>query len=312
MWKDERLEPAFPPMNLEAATAVMQMHRERIGELVGSSAVFGQSQPGVTTGYHDALQIDQNEHLDSRIEQNICTGAEDATRLMYAHVAAMNEKLQLFDVRLDKKGNSYGDYVPLDPKWLTPFPQVNAKVKSDRPTNYMQNMQVFLQATADRAGPGTPAVPDDWGREKLLGITNPDEMQQMVDAQTARRTAMSSGVVGDLILQRLKMKQIAAGTPNVSAATATQADPSLQQAIQGMNGPGGEAQQTGGVAPNTLTAEMQGRAAAGVPPQLSQPQSQPPAPGVPHGIQGVGGGNAPGNAQMPEVMANTQRLMQGH
>lgn len=291
MWADERLENAWRPMQLDLPSYYLGQIRERIGELAGSSSLFGQSQAGVTTGYHENLAISQAEHLDNKAEDHLATGAVDATELFSLHVIAMGEPLPVYHTTSDKRGRAYGEYIALDPKDLQPMPRISAKVRTESGLDYSVNIQTFMQATADRNGNG-PAVDDDWGREKLLGVTSPDEMQKRIDLQSMRRAAVGANVITQKVLERVALLQAQAGTPSVTPAMAGASDPALQQAVQTLNAPGGEAEAMGGVAPDQLAAQMEGRANTGI-------------------GQGVGGGPAMGAPQMPQVIARSQGLMQG-
>lgn len=311
MWADERLENAIKPIDINAAQWFMSQIRERIGELAGSQAIFGSRQPGVTTGYHESLQISQAEHLDNKIEQNVAEGAVDATVLFLKHIEAMDEKVPVWTTeRSPKYGDigSYGWVTPEDVKRLRPA-QIAARVRTPRDTDYPVKLQAFMQATADRRGPGTPAMDDDTARDVILGLDAPDEVQRKIDRQNIRQRIMDAGFIDQKVMEKLSVAVVKAGTPTVTGDMAAQADPALQQATQMLNGPGGEAEQTGGVAPNLLAAQMEGRQEAGVPSLSSTPSR--PTPGGVRPRNGMGGGLARGMAQPVQTAGRGDQLLRG-
>ena len=305
MWSGEKIENVTKPMDFTTAQWAMAQFRERIGELAGSQAIFGSRQPGVTTGYHESLQISQAEHLDNKIEQNLAEGAVDATWLFLKHIEAMDEKVPVWTSEKNKKGQEIGNY-----GWLTPEDvgklrpaQIAARVRTPRDTDYPVKLQAFMQATADRRGPGTPAMDDDSARDLILGLDSPDEVQRKIDKQNVRQRLVDSGFIDKKVMEELNVALAKAGTPSISPDQAAMADPALQQAAQQLNGPGGEAEMTGGVSPDLLTSMMEGRQLSGTP--------QRPAPGGVRPRNGMGGGLATGAAQPLQTLARGAQLLQG-
>jgi len=305
MWSDERLENATKPVDIRTIEYQMSQYRERISELSGSSSLFGNRQPGVTTGYHESLQISQAEHLDNKIESNIAEGAVDATMILLKHIQAMDEKVPVWTSEKHPKHGDVGSY-----GWITPddvgklkAAQLGARVRTPRDTDLPQRIQAFMQATADRRGPGTPAMDDDSARDMLLGLDAPDEVQRKIDKQNVRQRMMDSGFIDKKVQEMLNVAVAKAGTPSVSPDQAAMADPALQQATQELNAPGGEAEMTGGVAPNLLAAQMEGRQLSGTP--------QRPTPGGVRPRNGLGGGLAPGAGQPAQTAGRGAQLLQG-
>jgi hypothetical protein len=260
------------------------------------------------------------------MEQNLAEGAIDATLVFLKHIEAMGEKVPVWISENQPKLGQVGEYgwiTPEDIKKLKPA-QLGAKVRTPRDTDLPVRIQAFLQATADRRGPGTPALDDDTGREMLLGLESPDDIQRKIDKQNVRQRMMDSGFIDKKVQELLNVSLVKEGTPNVSPDQAAQADPALQQATQQLNGPGGEAEMNGGVAPNLLSSQMQGRQMSGTP--MMPPQAPAPSPAAPPQLlstpqrptpggvrprNGMGGGLAPGGAQPSQTQGRGAQLLRG-
>jgi len=310
MLTDERIENVVKPMDIMAIEAFLNFSRSRMAELAGAPALYGQRQPGVTTGYHENLQITQAEHLDNNLEAGIAAGALDANAVIFGHIDAMGERLPLF-VQKKAQGRIFGDFIYIEPADLHPRPQMSVKVRAPRPVDLLTNAQAFMQLTSDRAGPGTPAVDDTWGRENLLGVDYPDEMDSRIKIQNAMREAAQTGVVRTEVMQRLNLELIARGTPSVSPGMAQQADPALIQAAMQM-GTQGEAAGMGGLSPQLATSLAS--AGQGLPMPAPMPMGSPGLPTGPKAggtLMGMGGGSAPGAPQPQQQIGRAPVLMAG-
>lgn len=310
MWSDERIENAAKPMDFSTAAWFMAQIRERISELAGSSNLFGGRSPGITTGYHENISIAQAEHLDNKMEQNLAEGAVDATWLFLKHIEAMGEKVPVWTTEKTPKHEEVGSYgwiTPEDVAKLKPA-QIAARVRTPRDTDYPVKLNAFMQATADRRGPGTPAMDDDTARDLILGLDSPDEIQRKIDKQNVRQKLLDSGFLEKKVMERLNLAIVQQDTPQLTPEMAAGVDPALQQAAQQVNGPGGPAEQMGGVSPEMLMAQMQGREMSGLPQLSGTPER--PTPGGVRPRNGMGGGLPNGAPQPAQTQGQIAQIMQ--
>lgn len=298
MWKDEKLENVFKPMMPENVEALLKFTRERIGELAGAANVYGGRTPGITTGYHESISIAQAEHLDNKLEDNVCAAVTDWARLIFLHARELGETLPVFALQRRKGaegpvGRTYGNYVALGPADFVIPPQMAAKVISTRPQDVMQQLQAFDLATRDRRGSGTPALDDDTARDIFLPqIEASDEVSDRITIQNAKQYAHQQGVVNQEVAQRLQLELIKRGTPQVTPETVAGADPALTQTAFQM-GATGEA---------ALSPGMAGAIA-------SHSVPLPTGNGVMEARTGTGGGPAPGAAQVPQTLGRARQLL---
>lgn len=266
---------------------------QRMNELAGSPALFGERSPGVSTGYHQQLQLTQAEHLDSQLEAALSRGVIQGIQKMFKHIRAMNEKVYVF---ASEKNQSSGQYICIDPTKLDPIPQLGAKVRDPRPTDLLSAAQTFIQLTSIRPGHNTPAVPDNWAREELLGIHNPEDMERDIMEQGFRE-AVSNPATNPLIvqeiMQRLGMELAKRQQSALTPGDVSGSSPAFQQAVSMMNGPGGEAPMMGGVSPGSANAQVEAKSGAG---------------GL---LKGVGGGLAPGAPQPAQTYGRGRQIMRG-
>ena len=275
---------------------------QRMNALAGSPALFGERSPGVSTGYHQQLQLTQAEHLDAQIEEAIARGVKQGVTKVFLHVKAMGEKMYVFSPELKgARDRNSGQYICIDPSKLDPIPQIAAKVRDPRPTDLLSAAQTFIQLTQIRPGHNTPAVPDAWAREELLGIHNPEDMERDIMEQSFRE-AVSNPATNPLIVQdimqrlgmELAQRQAATVTPDEVAG----ASPAVRGAIGQMNQPGGEASQMGGISPMNAGAQIDGNRKA----------ATTGAAGL---LKGVGGGLAPGQPQPAQTFGRGRQVMRG-
>lgn len=116
----EDLKPQFEPKEDPTVPWLFDQIKEQLGKLGGSPVLFGMRQPGVDTGYHQALQITQGEHLDEKIEQHLVQGAINRATLFFQHVRAGKEEVFAHFAQEDSKGHKQGKYVSIKPDELFP------------------------------------------------------------------------------------------------------------------------------------------------------------------------------------------------
>jgi hypothetical protein len=315
LWKSEDLDvlkthdPA-PGAQWFYSTLVSQMEK-----LSGSSAVYGQQDPGVRTGYHAFLQISQSEHLDEKLDAHLAAGAISRGLIYLQHIRAMQEKVWVFHRWDDSRGHKTGKYIAIDPKALTPLPELDAAVRRPKAIDWDASMRTAQLASQDTQGPGTPTMSMDTIRETILGMDAPDVEEQKIQVQNEKRKLMETGVMSKLIGQRIGLIMAERANPNMSAVAAAAADPALLASIQNTG-----AEAMGGISPETALGLVEGGVAAGVDPFADEgaasgavPGGSPPPAGNPaQGMSGVGGGPAPYRPQ-PEQAAGREimRRMQG-
>ncbi len=292
MWKGEELVPLVEPRLNPEVQWFWGVLTERIQQLAGSTSVFGQHQPGVSTGYHEALQIAQAEHLDNKIEEHLARGAVGRATLVLEHCVAGGEKWYVFHSYKDGRGRLNGKYITLDPDKLVPLPRMSARVRAPKPQDTSLALQAMLQATAPR-GNGRPLMDDDTALSTYGGFEAPDEIRRKVDEQMERERLIASGVLSQLIAQRLNMLIVRNQAPPITGEMAAQADPALLAAAQQIN-EGGETLGMGGVAPQTALAQADARAEQGI-----------------HPLNGLGGGLPAGAPQPNQTLARGLQVMQG-
>jgi hypothetical protein len=313
LWKSEDLDvlktnDPNPGAQWFYSTIISQMEK-----LSGSAAIYGQQEPGVRTGYHAFLQISQSEHLDEKLDAHLVTGAINRGMIYLMHIRAAREKMWVFHRWDDSRGHKLGKYIAIDPKTLSPLPELDASVRKPRPIDYDAAVRTAQLASQDRAGPGTPLMDDDTIYETILGVDAPDLIQQKIAVQNEKRKLLDTGVLSQLIGQRIGLIMAKKTNPNMSAVTAAGADPALLASISNTG-----AEALGGVSPETAAALIEGGAATGTDPFATPngavvsgaPAGSPPPAGVPaQGMSGVGGGPAPYRPQ-PEQAAGRAIMRQ--
>lgn len=292
LWKGENMEILFKPQGNPMFESVYDKTFQRMSDLAGSAAVMGGKLPGVDTGYHHELQISQSEHLDAKIEENFATGAVNDAMLFLSHVKAIGEKVYVKPMKKDARGRYYGDAISLSAKDLDPMPTLVAKVRGVSPLSTVANLRAVLEATAPRPEGLGPLYDDQTAMEKFLGEEAPDEILAKRDIQRERNGLIQSGVLSKMIGQKLNMMMVEDGVPSVSPEMAAGADPALLQSLQGMNADG-TTEQMGGVDPRLLSAQLEGRDMAGMPPATEQ---------VVTPRNGLGGGVPAGQPQPEQIL----------
>lgn len=293
MWKGETLLPLVEPKPDPEAEWLYRVMSERLSQIAGAPSLFGQHQPGVSTGYHEQLQISQAEHLDNAIEANLAKGAVARAELILKHVVAMDEKVPVYHQALDPKGRPYGSYIDLDPRKLKPLPRLAAKVRAPRPQDTPVALQAMLQATSARPGSNLPLLSDETALQQYGGFENPDEEIRKVRIQEEQRSLIASGILQKEIAEKVNMLLVKEQAPNTGAQQGATADPALLAAAHGINA-GGETEAMGGVNPARVEAAATGAAKQTI-----------------HPLNGLGGGTPEGMAQPNQTLARGQQVMQG-
>lgn len=288
----EEILPIFKPEEDPMAMWLFDKIQEQVGKLGGSSVLFGGREPGVDTGYHQAIQQTQAESLDNKLEQHIAAGGEQEAVLMLLHAKKLNEKIYMHYAEVDEmSGRKKGKYVELDPDDLTPLPRMDVKVRNQRPVDYIAALRAAREASDDRGGKG-PLLSDDTIRQDILSIEGPDIEYNKIIIESQKREIISNGMLSAKIGEKINIKLATTGIPSVSPEMLSKADPALIAAIKG--GQGAAAQQ-GGTDPALLAgvAEQSG---------LGGPQ------GGPAGGMGLPPGPATGD---PEEMNRLGEAVQG-
>ncbi len=306
MWATERLEDAYKPMQDPTLEWLWGVIRERIGELAGSSSVYGVHQPGVTTGYHENLQITMAEHLDNQIEQNLAQGAVMRVRKMLKHMKATTrevdgelkaEKVYVRTSAVDEKGRKHTKHVEINPDDIDIQDlQLSAKVRAERPIDFMANIDAALKATQIRPGHETPLLDDHTALEKIMGFTDPEDLELKKVEQRSWERLLQSEFIDQQIAERLQMAMLRESGPAPTDAQAAQASPAFQQAFDVVN-ENGEAAAAGGTEPDLRAQQIENRRA--------------PTSGAGGALMGQGGGLAPGQPQPAQTYGRGAALMQG-
>lgn len=307
IWKGERIYPLIQAADNPVARWAFDQITRQMELLSGASAVYGQREPGVRTGYHAQLQISQSEHLDERIEYHLVQGAIQRAHLVLLHARQLNESIPVH-YRVKRNGQVSGEYITLTPKMLSHLPELDATVRRPRPIDYDAALRAAITASQDRGGPGTPLLDDDTIRERILGEESPDEIKRKIYIQNEERKLLASGILSQMIGQRLGIILAQRQKPDLGPEQFSRADPALLQALARQNASGRTAG-FGGVNPADLAGQLEGAAAQGVPlpgqpggPQI--PPQPPPGMRAQSAIMGQGGGYPPGVPQPAQRVAD--------
>lgn len=268
LFNDESLEPLFKAQDDPAVPWLLGQIQNQMGRLGGSPVLFGDSGPGVETGYHQSLQITQAEHLDEKIEQHLSQGAIQRATIVLSHVKASGQKVPVHYVETGNDGKKRGKYLILDPDKLSPMPRFDALVRKPRPVDFAAALRSAREASDERQGKG-PLLSDDTIRESILNINSPDEEKLKILIEKQKNSLVESGVLSERIAEALNLKLAQEGTPDISPEVASSADPAVLQAMDNLKRNAAAVQ--AGVSPQI--AEQAG----GVPLATGQPvgQSQP-------------------------------------
>lgn len=274
LFKGEEFSPMFEAQTDETVPWMMTLIKDQLGRLGGSVATLGMNEPGVYTGYHQQLNITQAEHFDEKIEQHVVQGAINSAKKGLLHIQKLGETVWSHYVTVNADNEKTGRYHKIEPEQLEPLPQMDARIRKPRPIDFVASLRAAAEASNEREGKG-PILPDDAIREEILGRTSPDIDARKVLMESQKRKLINSGVLDNIIFQRLNLKLVQQETPKVSPEQINQIDPALQQSIQGASI--NQAPNMGGIDPQLLAAQIMSRGNTGIPTGMPTGAPQPEA-----------------------------------
>lgn len=251
----EKLEPLMKASASPLTPWLFDQIKDQLNRLGGSTVLFGENQPGVDTGYHNAQQISQAEHLDEKIEQNLARGAINRFTIILLHVRQLGEKVWVHyrDSNKETRGRK-GRYISIDPKMLTPLPRLDVAVRRPRSIDYIASLRAAREATDDRNGRG-PLLSDSYVRNKILAVDFPDTEEKQIIIEEEKFKLRQAGIIQEKIAQAINLNLAKQGAPQISQEMLSQVDPALLEAIQASQT--GNAANAGGINPATLGAAEQ-------------------------------------------------------
>ena len=252
IYKGESVEPLFQPVDDPIVPWVYDKLQEQMARLGGSPVIFGQRTPGVETGYHQALQITQAEHLDEKLEQHFSVAAANRARIMLQHIKVMDlGEVYTHHTEINTQGKRSGKYYTIDPNDLSPMPRMDAQVRRPRPVDFSANIRAAREASDERQGKG-PIMSDDSIRADLLSMPAPDIEKHKIDVERAMRRIWDSGVLDAKILEALNIKLATQGVPTeFSGPVAPAASEAAQQLTNGAQPQNVQSPTNGNVPPST-------------------------------------------------------------
>jgi len=251
IFKGESLEPLFTAQSNPTVPWAMEQIKDQLNRLGGSTVLFGQHQPGVDTGYHNAQQVSQAEHLDEKIEQHIAQGAVRHFTMILKYIRSLDEKAYVHYSEDHGEKRRNGRYISIDPKSLYPLPRLDVAVRRPSSIDYITNIRAAREATDDRNGRG-PLMSDSMARGKFLNIEYPDVEKRAIVIETEERKLLEAGVITEKITEAINIKLAQKGVPDISADALANVDPALLQSLQQLEM--GNAAQQGGLDPAHLAA----------------------------------------------------------
>lgn len=273
LFMGEDLEPIFTPREDPTVPFMMDLIASQLSNLGGSNVLYGQRQPGVDTGYQNAQQVSQAEHLDEKVEQHAVQGAINEGTIVMLYARNAQEKIWCHYVEPDEKGKQItGDYVYFDPDDLRPLPRLDARVRKPRPVDFIAAVRAARDASDERQGKG-PLLSTQTIRQEILARESPDEEDSLVRIEAAKNKIIASGILDSMIMEQLNLKLAAQG-PQPTQQQMSQASPYAMGAVQQVAG--NEAVQGGGIHPDTLAAASQrlNMPDGGMAPTDSQPEAR--------------------------------------
>ena len=248
IFKDEKVSPLFQPVDDPMVPWVFDKLQDQLGRLGGSPVIFGQSQPGVETGYHQALQITQAEHLDEKIEQHLSIGAARRAQILLQHIKAMDlGEVYVHYTETSRKGSKTGKYYTINPNQLSPMPRLDAQVRRPRPVDFAASIRAAREASDERQGKG-PILSDDTIRSDILSITAPDIEEHKIRVERQELKIWESGIIDIKVMEALNIKLATAGVPtDVNAANAAPAAQEAASQLIGEQPPSGNGASPNGV-----------------------------------------------------------------
>lgn len=273
LYTDEDIAALPQEVAIEAIQYRMGQLENQMAMLGGSPALYGMHQPGVDTGYQEAQRISQSKSLDEMTEDRLEAGAIDVGQLVLLQSRTLGEELPVTYVaeREDAPGKKFAKTLWLSPEKLTPLPTLDATVTKPAPEDWPSMARVFNDLTTPQ-GERPAAVTLEWGRENLLGIQQPQQMERALLLQDMKLGALKSGVVGNMVLNELNLLVAESMGPNITEQQMAGSDPAGLMAMQQMMQPGGAATMpgSGGLSPELLAMAQgisgPGRRVGGTPP----------------------------------------------
>lgn len=259
LFSGEEVSPIFEPAADPAAQWLYSLINQQFHRLAGSPVVYGERERGVETGYLQNLQLTQAEHLDTKLEHHLVRGAINRVELMLLHIRAMGEPVYVGYSDMSEEGRRYTKYEEIRPEDIYPLPRMDARVRKQRPLDFMAAIRAALDASAPRRGPGTPLLPDDVIYEEILGLGQPDLIKKKIWIQSEQDRLLASGVLAERVARRLGLARMDAPR-GFSAQLLQEADPALVEALR-QKLQEVEARELGGVSPEVVEGLM------GQPPQ---------------------------------------------
>jgi len=230
IFKGEKIFPLFEAQHDDSVPWIMDEIKQQMSQLAGGTSLFGGRSPGVETGYHQNLQITQAEHLDEKIEQHISWGAVQRVTIMMKHIKRIGDVWVNY-IDEDESNAKISLYTKISRGDLTPMPRMAAQVRKPRPIDFAAAVRSARDVTDERGGKG-PLFSDETAREEILGVTSPDIEERRILVESEKRKAIASGVVTQEIQRKLSMVLAVEGAPSPTMGDASNADPSLNEAIQ--------------------------------------------------------------------------------
>ena len=254
----EKLSPIFNKTTYSPQVPwAMSQIKDQLGKLGGSGVLFGENQPGVDTGYHNAQQISQAEHLDEKIEQHLSKAAVDHYTIMMLYARNFGEKIWTHYSE-PVKGSSgrakRGGYIELDPKDLSPLPLLDVRVRKPDIISIIANIRAAREATDDRNGKG-PLISDDTARDLFLALDYPDIEDKKTIIEAEKRKLRDANILTDKISQAVNIKLTKKGVPDISPEMLQNVDPALIEALKTQAS--GQAAGAGGINPDYLGQNQQ-------------------------------------------------------
>ena len=267
MYIGEEMRPLVQPSDNPMLTWVYDKIQEQMSRLGGSPVIFGQQLPGVNTGYHQALQISQAEHIDEKIEQHLSVAATNRARIMLQHIKSMNlGEVYVHATEVTSNGKRSGKYLTIDPDDLIPMPRMDAQVRKPRPVDFAASVRAAREASDERQGKG-PLMSDDTIRGEILNLTAPDQEEHKIRVERQTLKIWESGIMDAKIMEALNIKLATQDVPDDGGET----PPALHAATQNLATPpaGNGASPNGVTQPAPSTAPM----SPGQPIGQSQPEA---------------------------------------
>ena len=272
LFTGEDFEPIFKPQEDTTFSVLMDITGQQLSNLGGSTVLYGQRQPGVDTGYHNAQQVSQAEHLDEKVEQHAVQGAINEGTIIMLYAKRAGEKLWCHYSKEVKGGKKHGEYVYLDAVDLEPLPRLDARVRKPRPVDFIASVRAGRDASDERQGKG-PLLSTQTIRQEILARESPDEEDALVRIEAAKNKIIASGILDQKIMERLNLLMVSQ-TPQPTAGQTASANPAALGAVQQVAA--GQAAGAGGVNPDTLSdvADNLNIPDGGMTPTDSQPEAR--------------------------------------